>query len=272
MPEMPEVETIKNTLKDMLINRKIVSATVYYPSIIEYPSVDTFLKEIEGQVIVDIKRRGKWLLFELNDYYLLSHLRMEGRYLFRDNQSPVLKHEHVVFDLGDEQLRYQDTRKFGRMHLLKKDELYSRKPLSELGLEPMDSCLTVHYLKEKYSKKSIPIKTVLLDQSIVVGIGNIYADEILFLSGISPLKSAKSLKDEDLENIIMHTRNVLNRAIELGGTTIRSYEAKEGVHGLFQNELYVHGKEGEKCPKCESSLVKIRVGGRGTTYCTKCQK
>ena len=272
MPELPEVETIKNTLREMLIHRKIFSAQVLYPSIIEYPDVDTFLKKIQNQTILDIQRRGKWLLFELDDYYLLSHLRMEGRYLFRNKDLPILQHEHVVFDLGDEHLRYQDTRKFGRMHLLLKEDLYKRKPLSELGLEPMDEKLTSGYLKQKYFKKRIPIKTVLLDQNIVVGIGNIYADEILFLSKISPLKPAVDLSLEELEKIIYYTRDVLSKAIELGGTTIRSYEVKEGVHGLFQNELYVHGKDGENCPICKNALVRIRIGGRGTTYCKNCQR
>lgn len=272
MPEMPEVETIKNTLKEMLMNRKIIDVKVYYASIIEYPDVDTFITEIKNQTILDIKRRGKWLLFELNDYYLLSHLRMEGRYLFRQKSDPILKHEHVVFHLENEQLRYQDTRKFGRMHLLTKKEVYNKKPLNELGLEPLEENLTVMYLKQKYQKKTIPIKTVLLDQTIIVGIGNIYADEILFLSKISPLKPAKNLTEKELENIIKYTKEVLTKAISLGGTTIRSYEAKEGVHGLFQNELYVHGKEGKACPICATTLIKIRVGGRGTTYCTNCQK
>lgn len=269
MPELPEVETVKNKLKERLLNKKITDINILYNNIIEYPSIEDFKKQIINQEIKDIKRRGKWLLFELDDYYLLSHLRMEGKYLFRKKDEPIDKHEHVIFILDNEELRYKDTRKFGRMHLIKKEELMTRKPLNELGLEPWDENLNKEYLKEKYKNKKLPIKTVILDQSIIVGIGNIYADEILFLSKINPLKKANELGDKDLDNIIKYTKLTLERAIKLGGTTIRSYESSEGVHGNFQNELLVHNKD--FCPNCKNELEKIRVGGRGTYYCNKCQ-
>jgi formamidopyrimidine-DNA glycosylase len=271
MPELPEVETVKNKLKEKLLNRKIIDVNILYNNIIEYPSILEFKNQIKNQTINDIKRRGKWLLFELNDYYLLSHLRMEGKYLFRNKEDIIDKHEHVIFLLdNNEELRYKDTRKFGRMHLIKKEELNNRKPLNELGLEPWDNKLNKEYLKEKYKNKKLPIKTVILDQSIIVGIGNIYADEILFLCKINPLTKANNLKNSDLDNIIKYTKEVLEKAIKLGGTTIRSYESSEGVHGNFQEELLVHNKD--KCPNCSNKLTKIRVGGRGTYYCTKCQK
>lgn len=270
MPELPEVENVKNYLKKELLNKKILDVNIIYNNIIEYPSSDEFKKQIINQEIKDMKRRGKWLLFELNDYYLLSHLRMEGKYIFREFDSPIDKHEHVIFKLNDKELRYKDTRKFGKMHLIKKDELLTRKPINELGLEPWDKGLTVNYLKEKIKTKKLPIKTVILDQSIIVGIGNIYADEILFLSKINPLKKVKLLTNLELENIIKYTKEILESAIKLGGTTIKSFESCEGVHGGFQNELLVHNKE--LCPNCGIKLEKIRVGGRGTYYCTNCQK
>lgn len=270
MPELPEVETVKNKLKEKLLNKKITDINILYNNIIEYPSIEDFKKQIINQEIKDIKRRGKWLLFELNDYYLLSHLRMEGKYIFRKKADPIDKHEHVIFTLGVEELRYKDTRKFGRMHLIKKDELFSRKPLNELGLEPWDKNLDKQYLKEKYKNKKLPIKTIILDQSIIVGIGNIYADEVLFLSKINPLKRANELNDKELDNIIKYTKIVLENAIKLGGTTIRSYESSEGVHGNFQDQLLVHNKD--ICPSCKNRLEKIKVGGRGTYYCSKCQK
>ena len=271
MPELPEVETVKNTLKNKLLKRKIIDVKVLYPSMIEYPSKEDFIKNIKNETINDIKRRGKWLLFELDHYYLLSHLRMEGKYLFRNKDDIISKHEHVIFVLDNkEELRYMDTRKFGRMHLIKKEELYLRKPLNELGLEPWDSNLNINYLKEKYKTKSVPIKISLLDQSIIVGIGNIYADEILFLSKINPNLKTKDLTDTNMNDIIENTKKVLDKAIKLGGTTIRSYESSEGVHGKFQNELLVHNKE--ICPNCNSKLEKIKIGGRGTYYCINCQK
>ena len=210
-------------------------------------------------------------MFELDNYYLLSHLRMEGKYIIRNINDSYDKHEHVEFIFTDNTtLRYKDTRKFGRMYLYNKEEVYFNKPLNELGLEPWDEKLNSAYLKEKFKNKRLPIKTLLLDQSIMVGLGNIYVDEVLFMSNLNPLKTKDNLTDKDLNNIISNSKKVLKHAIELGGTTIRSYESSEGVHGNFQNELLVHGKE--ICPNCKSKLEKIRVGGRGTYYCQKCQK
>ena len=272
MPELPEVETVKETLKRQVLNKRIVNVKIYYSNIIEYPNVEEFKKSIVNQKINDIQRRGKWIIFCLDDYYLLSHLRMEGKYFIRNTSDDVQKHEHVSFVFDDNtELRYQDTRKFGRMHLISKNELYSRKPLNELGLEPWDDNLTSDYLKEKYKNKKLPIKTVILDQSVIVGIGNIYADEVLFLSKINPLKKSNLLNDQELTNIINNTKIILEKAIEAGGTTIRSYTSSEGVHGRFQHSLLVHNHEGEKCPICNNEIIKIRVGGRGTCYCPNCQ-
>ena len=273
MPELPEVENVKNNLKKQVLNKKIKGVKIFYPNIIEYPTSDEFKKQIINQTINDIKRRGKWLMFELDDYYLLSHLRMEGKYLIRKSTDEVKKHEHICLTFNDNtELRYQDVRKFGKMHLRKKEEINERKPISELGLEPWDDKLTPNYLKEKYKTKKLPIKTVLLDQSIIVGIGNIYADEILFLSKINPLKKANELKTKELENIIEYTKKILDQAIINGGTTIRTFTSQEGVHGRNQDYLLVHNNEGKKCPNCSTIIKKIKVGGRGTYFCEKCQK
>lgn len=272
MPELPEVETVKETLKSKILGKKIENVKLLYAGIIEYPTSDEFIKEIAGETINDIKRRGKWLMFELDHYYLLSHLRMEGKYNIRENGDLYDKHEHVSFEFTDGiELRYRDTRKFGRMHLIKKDIINNRKPLNELGLEPWDKELNVAYLREKYKTKKLPIKTVILDQSIIVGIGNIYADEILFLSKINPYTKTNALKDDDLNNIIINTKKVLEEAIEMGGTTIRTYTSSEGVHGKFQQKLLVHNHEGELCTVCNNIIVKVKINGRGTYYCEKCQ-
>lgn len=269
MPELPEVETVKNTLKKLVLNKTIRNTKVLYDGIIATNKKD-FINNTKNQTIIDITRRGKWLIFELNDYYLLSHLRMEGRYYLKDKTDPVLKHEHVIFEFDNDTLRYIDTRKFGKMHLIKKEDLNKTEPLSSLGLEPFSELLTKEYLKDKLKNKKIAIKTSLLDQSIIVGIGNIYVDEILFLSRIHPQKSSNTLTKKELENIIKFTKEVLTNAIKQGGTTIKSYEATEGVHGLFQHHLLVHTKE--ICPVCNTKLIKIRVNGRGTYYCPNCQK
>ena len=273
MPELPEVETVKESLKLRLTGKRIKKVKVIYDNIIAYPKVNEFVKEIANQKINDLKRRGKFILFELDDYYLLSHLRMEGKYFFKNKEDEILKHEHIIFDLdNDEELRYMDTRKFGRMYLIKKEDIDNIGPLRELGLEPWDENLTSDYLLDIYKKKRLPIKSVLLDQSIIVGIGNIYANEILFLCKINPLKKCNEITKKEAFNIIKYTRKVLEEAIKKGGTTIRTYSSVDGVHGLFQEELLVHGKDNGICPKCNSKIEKIRVGGRGTYYCPNCQK
>ncbi len=272
MPELPEVETVRRALLLKLKGRTIKEITILYNNVFENQDIQKVKEKIKNQTINDILRRGKWLEFVLDDYYLLSHLRMEGKYVYRKLDDIVEKHQHVLFNIDDEfSLRYRDVRKFGKMHLVKKDEL-SKSPLSKLGLEPWDNNLDLVYLKEKYKKKTLPIKTVLLDQEIIVGIGNIYADEILFLSKINPHKKAKELNDKEMQSIIDNTKKVLDKAIEEGGTTIRSYTSEEGITGNNQNNLYVHQREGEKCQICKNVIVREKIGGRSTYYCPKCQK
>ena len=268
MPELPEVETVKNTLKKQILGKKIKNVKVLYQGIIA-SNIDEFNK-IVNEDFIDIKRRGKYLIFELNNYYLVSHLRMEGKYFLKNKNDVISKHEHVIFDLGDMELRYHDTRKFGKMYLVEKDKLYTDTPLSVIGLEPWDDKLNIDYLKSKYYGNK-HVKTLLLDQNILTGIGNIYADEILFLSKINPFKKGKDLSDNDLENIIKYTRIILEEAIKDGGTTIKSFSSSLGVTGHHQGKLLVHNKEGEKCPHCGEIILKTKVNGRGTYYCPKCQ-
>lgn len=273
MPEKPEVITVTRKLEKRLLNHKITDCKVYYNSIIEYPSVNEFISNIKNQKMNSFTTRGKWIVIELDTDYLLAHLRMEGKFFYRDLNAPLEKHHHVVFTIDDSfELHFQDVRKFARLKLIPKDKLYEMKPYSELGLEPWDKKLTPEYLLDKFKNKNLPIKTVLLDQSIITGIGNIYDDEILFLSKINPLTKAKVLKKDKLKQIINNTISVLDKAISEGGTTIRNYTSEEGVTGLFQNNLLVHTKVGEPCPNCGTTIIKIKVGGRGTYYCPKCQK
>ena len=273
MPELPEVETVRRQLKKVLLNKKILSVDVLYSNIIEYPSVLEFCNNIKGQTINDIDRYGKWLIIVLDDYYLLSHLRMEGKYFIRDKSDKIEKHEHIVFNLdNNKKLIYRDVRKFGKMHLIKKDDIKKQGPLIDLGLEPWDNKLSVNYLKDKLKNKRLPIKTVLLDQKIIVGIGNIYANEILFLCKINPLRNCNTLTNNELQLIIDNTKKVLELAIDKGGSTIKSYTSVDGVHGLFQQELNVHSRENLECKVCKTKITKITIGGRGTYYCSNCQK
>lgn len=263
MPELPEVETVKETLKKLLIGKTIKDVLVFYKNIIGEISQEEFINEVKGQTINDIKRKGKFLIFCLDDKYLLSHLRMEGKYFIKPVDEEINKHEHIVFLFDDFSLRYHDTRKFGVM-LIRKD--LDTPPLSNLGFEPWD--LTIDYLKPKMNNK--PIKELLLDQSIISGLGNIYADEVCAYAHIHPKTPANSLNDEELNKIIEGSKVILEKAILAGGTTIRSYLSSLNVSGRFQQELIVHTKD--KCGFCQGRIVKIRVGGRGTYYCPYCQK
>lgn len=271
MPELPEVETVKETLKLKIIGKKIKNIDIYYNDIIENINVEDFKEKLKYETFNDIYRKGKWLIFKLDNYYLLSHLRMEGKFNLKESNDYLNKHEHVVFTFTDStQLRYMDTRKFGKMHLV--ENLENSETLNSLGLEPWDEKLNKFYLYDKYKNKKTAIKTVLLDQNIIAGIGNIYADEILFLCKLNPQKRTCDLKEKDLENIIKYTKEVLEEAIKMGGTTIRTYSSSEGVHGRFQQNLKVHNKKGSNCPNCNTLIDKITVNGRGTFYCPKCQK
>lgn len=273
MPEKPEVITVTKKLEKKLLNKVITDCKVYYENIIDYPSSNEFIDKIKGQKINSFTTRGKWIVIELDRDYLLVHLRMEGKFFFREKAIPIEKHHHVVFTIDDkEELHFQDVRKFGRMKLIPKEKINDMPPFTELGLEPWDKNLTSNYLKDKLKNKRIPIKTALLDQSIITGIGNIYDDEILFLSHINPLTPANKIADDKLDLIIKNTIITLDKAIKEGGTTIRNYTSEEGVTGLFQNHLYVHTKAGEKCPNCGTTIIKIKVNGRGTYYCPKCQE
>lgn len=272
MPELPEVETVRKALIPKLKDKKIMDLTILHNNVFKDQDIKEVIENIKNQEIKTIERRGKWLKFVLEDYYLLSHLRMEGKYLYRDINSKIDKHELVIFNINNEfELRYKDVRKFGKMYLVKKEEI-DKSPLNELGLEPFDEALTVKYLNEKYKNKKLPIKTVLLDQKVLTGIGNIYADEILFESKINPLSKAKDLKEKQLEKIIKSTRDILAKAIKEKGTTIRSYTSEEGKEGSYQNSLKVHLKENEPCINCNNKIIKEKVNGRSTYYCKNCQK
>lgn len=273
MPEKPEVITVVESLKPNLLGKKITGCNVYWDNIIAYPVSAEFKKEIINQKINDITTRGKWIVMMLDKDSLLVHLRMEGKFMFRKKGESISKHEHVELILDDEvSFRFHDVRKFGKMHLIPIDDVYNVEPLSAIGKEYYDDSLTKEYLYDAIKDKKLPIKTLLLDQSIICGIGNIYDDEILFMSKIHPLRKGCEISLEECDTIIKNTRIVLEKAIKLGGTTIKSFTSSEGVHGLFQNELLVHGKGGEDCPECCEKLLKIKVGGRGTHYCENCQK
>lgn len=273
MPELPEVENVVRKLKEKIIGQQIKSVLINWNPIIEYPKKEEFIKQIRNQEVLNITRRGKWIIMELTEYFLFIHLRMEGKFSIKQKEEEYSKHEHVIFTLDSgKELRYADTRKFGKMSLVLKEQLEDNKPLKNMGFEPFDEGLTVDYLKEKFRKKMIPIKSSLLDQKIIAGIGNIYVDEILFLARIYPQKRTSLLTKKEIALIIQHTKNILAKAIEVGGTKIRTYTSLDGETGHYQEYLNVHTKVGKPCPICGNPIAKMKVNGRGTYYCTTCQK
>ena len=202
MPEKPEVMTVVKNLIPKIVGKRITGCNVYWDNIIASPTTDEFKKKIIGEKINDIVTRGKFIVVGLDHYSLLIHLRMEGKFFFRKKGDSIAKHEHVEFILDDDiSFRYHDVRKFGKMYLLNKEDTYLVKPLSGLGLEFYDD-IKKEYLYEKIHKLKLPIKTILLDQSIICGIGNIYDDEILFMSGISPTRRACDVSILECDEII----------------------------------------------------------------------
>ncbi len=267
MPELPEVETVRRVLKTKILNKKIVKINIIYGKMIEN-DLNFFKETLVNQEFIDIKRKGKYLLFETSNYYLISHLRMEGKFFVKESKEELTKHDHLQIIFEDNKtLIYNDTRKFGRCKLIEKSQLddYFKK----LGPEPHQT--TSNYLKNKLKNKNKNIKTLLLDQSIMSGLGNIYANEVLYKANINPYSAGKDLSLESIEKIIKVSTEILDKSIKEGGCTIRSYTSSLGVSGNYQNFLCVHMKENELCQTCKSLIKKDKIDGRSTYYCEKCQ-
>lgn len=274
LPELPEVETVLRTLKPKVLNRKIKRVTVINEKTIKKPDAANFICCLEGQRIADINRHGKYLLFELSSsMVLVVHLRMTGRLIYKDASVPPDRYTCVIFHLDEgKELHFQDVRKFGTMYLISCDELDSFPPLCILGPDALDPQLTLDLFIKRLERRHGQIKGVLLNQSFIAGIGNIYANEILWAARIHPERSVDSLQFEEQERLYRAVREVLTTAVKLRGTTLRDYVDGEGNRGEYQHHRKVHGREGEPCPSCGHPIIRIRQGGRSTYYCQCCQK
>ncbi len=274
MPELPEVETIKRTLQQLVIGKKIKEVEIFWGNIIKHPEDNLqFTVECVGQTIQAIDRRGKFLKFILDDSVLVSHLRMEGRYMVEKANEPYQKHTHVVFSFTDgTELRYMDVRKFGTMHLFPKGTEEKTLPLSKLGVEPFSEEFTPDILREAFQKTTRNIKSILLDQSVVVGLGNIYVDEALFRARIHPEKKAQQLTRSKIEILHNEIKQTLQEAVDKGGSTVRTYVNSQGDMGMFQLNHFVYGKKGDPCTNCGTDIEKTVVAQRGTHFCPECQK
>ena len=272
MPEMPEVEAVRRSLIAQVKDRKITHVEIRYPDLIT-GDVDQFVEFVTGATITDVGRRAKFLLIHLdNGYTIISHLRMEGKYRISADPNAIDKHSHAIFTLDNGQkMIYNDVRKFGRMQLWNTDELSSNKSLKKLGPEPLSDEFTFQNLKPRIMRHHKDIKTVLLDQSVMSGLGNIYVDEVLWKVKLHPETPSNHLSDEDIQKIIEASNQEMDKAIAAGGSSIRTYVDATGHRGNMQNNLKVYGKEGTPCPRCGTEIKKIKVGGRGTHFCPKCQ-
>lgn len=272
MPELPEVETVRKTLTQMILGKTIDHVEVYYLPMISPHSLESFNNKLHHATLDAIDRIGKYLIFRFDTINLMVHLRMEGKFFLKPSDAPRTNHEHIIYHFTDgTSLRYDDVRKFGTHGLKHDKELHTTLPISKLGYEPSDSRLTKHVLKEKL-KTDRAIKTALLDQTVILGLGNIYVDEVLFCAKINPTRKARRTSLAKCETLIECSRQVIDKAITLGGSSIRSYTDSLGVTGRFQNELKVHLKADELCELCQTPIRKIKVNGRGTYYCPTCQK
>jgi formamidopyrimidine-DNA glycosylase len=274
MPELPEVETVRRGLLQHLPKTKIAQVQVLRELSIGHPEAGAFEVSLRGHRIDDIHRRGKYLLFKLNGgAWMIGHLGMSGRMLVVEAKKPVEKHVRVriIFD-NQEELRFEDMRVFGRMWYIAKNETVEEviPGLAKMGREPFEQ-LDAKHLKEGFQKRTQAIKVVLLDQRTVAGLGNIYADEALFEARINPLRSANTLSDPELKILTKKIKEVLNRAIKLGGSTLRNYTDSKGVNGNYQHKAWVYGRTGKPCRACGTPIKMVRLAGRSSHYCPSCQ-
>lgn len=271
MPELPEVETIKSLLKPIVISHRITSIDVLRKTTI-LGDVDTFINALVGETFTDVTRIGKFLIFHLtNDKVFLSHLRMEGKYYEIDENEKNTYFARVVFHLDNgKKLCYDDSRCFGIMKLTDETHWKSEKEIAQLGPEPFD-VQDVSYLMKRTKRTSLAIKSTLLDQTLMTGLGNIYVDEVLYACHINPLTPAKLIKKEEWENIVKESKRILSSAIKAGGSTIRSYHPGKDIDGNFQTNLLAYGQKDNDCQKCHHPMKFIKVNGRGTTFCPVCQ-
>ncbi|QHX36098.1 formamidopyrimidine-DNA glycosylase [Spiroplasma sp. TIUS-1] len=274
MPELPEVETVVRTLNKTIKNKVIKEMNFFYKKILQNTTEQTIKRTLENQKIEKISRKSKFIIFEFNEYVMISHLRMEGKWFYYPNLETIpSKHTEVQIIFEDNtQLMYFDTRKFGTIHLFKQDEYEHVDLIAKLGPEAISKNWTAKNLYDKLQKKKTAVKTVLLDQTIIAGLGNIYVNEVLFECKILPTRPANEISIEECQNIINNSQIILQKAIEYGGTTVKSFQSSEDNKGGYQQFLKVHFNEKKPCKNCGNSVTKMFVNGRGTYICVVCQK
>ena len=273
MPELPEVEVTKRGIEKSLLNHIIKD--IYFDDKSLRQPFSNDLYKLKNSRVTDISRRGKYIVISTTNGYLLIHLGMTGHLLVLKNAStPRDIHDHfeITTDVGNI-IRMNDIRRFGLVLYFDKDDSpYEHKPLSTLGPEPFSDQFNADYLFNKINKLKKSIKQTLMDNAVVVGVGNIYASEVLFKSRISPLRPASSISKAECQTLVDNIRIILNESIKKGGTTIRDFSGADGRLGYFVQNLFVYGHDGEKCKICGNRILVTQQGQRSTFYCPHCQK
>ncbi len=274
MPELPEVETIRRELAPRLVGRRIRELRVTKPDIIiDGARPSAVRSRLRGVRIRGVERRGKWLLFELNDEVLVTQLRMTGRFAIGPGPLPPIqdfRHVAAEFDLDDGQtLFYDDVRRLGGFMLLTREE-WTREE-ARFGPEPLEAGFRARDLGRVLRRGRLPVKNALMDQSRLAGVGNIYASEALYAARIDPARAAETLTDGEIRALHRQLRGILRDAVESSGTTVSDYRAVNGRSGSFQERLKVYGREGESCFRCGTPIRRIVQSGRSTFYCRDCQ-
>jgi formamidopyrimidine-DNA glycosylase len=297
MPELPEVESLRRSLVPYVIGKKIESIQVKKPKLVSgngtkrkesQEKVDEFVTELSGEVFKNADRRAKNLIFEFESgKILLVHLKMTGQLVYKDDDHftfgghPIEdsekqlphKHSHVIFKLNEGTLYYNDTRMFGYLlYCPSRAALDAESHFEGLGIEPEDPGFTLEFFKEKMKKKSATLKTLLLNQQVVVGLGNIYCDEVCFEAGILPDRKVDTLTDEELKNLYHTITRIIPTAIEMGGSSVANYLLADGSRGNYAREHKVYLKGGRDCEICGNELQKMKIASRTTVFCTTCQK
>jgi formamidopyrimidine-DNA glycosylase len=270
MPELPEVETVVRQLRGELLGRQIIDVHTAWPRHIDRPDWEQFQSRLLGRTIANIYRRGKYIVIGLDgDEYLIIHLKMSGQLLVTDAEQAYSKHDHTIFSLEDSrELRFRDTRKFGRIYLTDSRQ----EILGKLGPEPLSEEFTLELFQDMLSKKRRILKPLLLDQTFVAGIGNIYADEALHYARLDPRRLSNSLTRSETKALFNGVQTALRAGIMREGASIDVYRKPNGSKGFMQNALVVYGNAGEDCPRCSGTIDRIVLGGRSTHYCPGCQR
>lgn len=273
MPELPEVETIKRVLEPQLQGLTVENISLRRPEIISHPDEGQFRRQLTGRTISGMARRGKFLIIQFNEgQRLILHLRMTGCLLLSPADYPEEKHTHLIFHLNNgSELRFSDTRRFGRFWLLQKDEKDTYSGIQKLGKEPFAPDFTADYLKSCLCRRKKSLKECLLEQRVVAGIGNIYSDEILFASKLKPTRAANTLSDAEWQRLAKNIPRLLSYFIEKNQITPEEYLKTKGKDYRNTPFLQVYGKEGKPCPVCGQPLRRAVIGGRSSVFCPGCQ-